>query len=102
MVRPLTTVYVSIGNSDNKLTQERWSQLCHRTFNFLRGEAAHVHGVWFSAPDSPYQNAAICFEIDAEQQAEPIKDVLRQIAELYDQDSIAWAVAETEFVTPRV
>jgi hypothetical protein len=98
MSRPTGVVYVSIGNSDDKLTQAEWSEFCTRTLGFLQGEASRVHAVWYSRPDAPFQNAAICFEVDLEQQEEPIKGVLRQLAAAYDQDSIAWAIAQTEFL----
>ncbi|MGH6657597.1 MAG: hypothetical protein ACRDVE_20620 [Actinocrinis sp.] len=100
MAPPNRTVYVSIGNSDNKLTQAQWAEFCRRTLDFLQGEALAVHGVWYSATDAPYQNAAICFEINAEQQATPIKEVLQRLALAYHQDSIAWATAQTEFLQP--
>jgi hypothetical protein len=94
-----TTVYISIGNSDDGLTQQRWSR-------FIIAVAAEVasmgqlHGSWFSNPAGPWQNACWCVEFATEEQADEAKGVAAGIAAEYGQDSIAWAVAETEFIKP--
>jgi hypothetical protein len=93
------TVYISIGNSDDGLTQQRWSR-------FVIAVAAEVasmgklHGSWFSNPAGPWQNACWCVEFATEEQADEAKGVAAGIATEYGQDSIAWAVAETEFIKP--
>jgi hypothetical protein len=97
--------YVSIGNSDDKLTQAEWS-------NFILDMSAEVaslgkmHGAWFSGPASPYQNACWCIEFggpDAQATANVVaeaKELTAKLARKYRQDSIAWArVAETEFIS---
>ena len=95
----LLTVYASIGNSDDKLTQQQWAEF-HELFNTLvRAAAEHVHGDWHSVPNAPWQNACMCFEVTPEK-AERLKQVLAEAAGEFRQDSIAWAVAETEFVRP--
>lgn len=93
----MITVYVSIGNSDDKLSQAEWADLISDTFDTAAQAAWQVHGTWYSAPHQAYQNACICFEI-SETAAEDLKTMLAQIAADYSQDSIAWAVAETEFI----
>jgi hypothetical protein len=40
-------VYVSIGNSDDKLTQREWSMFCLAVDEAL--SLTPKHGVWFSA-----------------------------------------------------
>lgn len=92
------TVYVSIGNSDDELAQLEWSAYAATFVAAIKHWAGQIHGIWYSVPDSPYQNACACFEIVASQ--EPlVKDVLATTARVYRQDSIAWAVATTEFIT---
>lgn len=96
------TVYVSIGNSDDKLGQLDWSSY----LNDLRVVMEHhvdIHGIWYSAPDSEFQNACMCGTIPAD--ADPtqiLASLRRELAELrnhYQQESIALAVVDrTEFV----
>jgi methionine synthase II (cobalamin-independent) len=96
----VTTVYASIGNSDDKLTQARWADFHHQFAEHIHGYATRVYGDWLSAPASAYQNACIAFEIDADKTDE-LKYFLSVLAADFDQDSIAWAVTgETEFVGP--
>lgn len=92
------TVYACIGNSDDKLTQQRWHEFwCE--FRAVVVTAARVHGEWLSISCAPYQNGCICFEITPEAAA-ILKASLAELASRFGQDSIAWAVAATEFITP--
>ena len=93
------TVYVSVGNSDDKLSQKRWAELLEYVNAAIWAHADQIHGEWFSSPTAPFQNACVCFEI-SEQSAEDLRDFLAAYADRYGQDSIAWAVADkTEFIT---
>lgn len=90
-------IYASIGNSDDKLTQQRWSAFATRFVAEIRQWAHPIHGVWHSLPDSKWQNACVCFEIDPSE-VDHLKQVLSRVGKQFGQDSIAWAVAETEFI----
>lgn len=92
--------YVSIGNSDDKLTQVEWSRFVIDFSAMVVSLASQTHGAWFSHPASPRQNACWCLEFASEAMAQTAKDEARSLAAKYRQDSIAWAVAETEFLTP--
>jgi hypothetical protein len=102
----VTTVYISIGNSDDKLSQADWSSYVldvDRAFEqAVRYEGARVHGRWYSLPTEPWQNACWCAEWheDLAHVVEALKRKLINIASDYRQDSIAWAVAETWFLSP--
>lgn len=96
-------VYVSIGNSDDKLTQAEWARFYSETALLLQRSAKVVHGQWVSEPASAWQNACWCIEVDPMDVGliEFIKAQLIEIAVWARQDSIAWAaVAETEFLRP--
>ena len=95
-------VYISIGNSDDKLSQEHWARFIERVDEVVDGVYATVHGRWYSSPRSPFQNACWCVEfvVDAVATVRRVRRALRQLASDYQQDCIAWAVAETEFLTP--
>lgn len=98
----MSTVYVSVGNSDDKLSQQDWAQFVRTVFRFVANEAHHVHGEWFSVPDSRYQNACICVEFDPDAHLDAVREGLALIAEQYEKDAIAWAVAvSTQMVGPR-
>lgn len=86
----MITVYVSIGNSDDKLPQVEWSSLHSAAEQVIRRAAHRMHGAWVSQSTDPWQNACWCFEI-----AEPawLRGQLRNLALAYQQDSIAWAEA---------
>ncbi len=91
--------YISIGNSDDKLTQQEWHLFFGQTALLLRRHAQTVHGQWASEPASAWQNACWCIEVGAPTTVEFIKAELVGLALLYRQDSIAWAeVKTTEFL----
>lgn len=93
------TVYASIGNSDDKLTQARWSEFHGKFTAAVRSHALQVYGNWVSLSADPWQNACIGFEIGHET-SERLQRDLAELAAEYDQDSIAWAEADTRFITP--
>lgn len=102
----MPTIYVSIGNSDDKLEQHQWSAYCaavNQVFNYsVRYVGSTVHGRWYSLPNEPWQNACWCVEF-ADGMDEVIgqyRAELTRLAATFHQDSIAWAVAETEFLRP--
>lgn len=94
-----STVYVSIGNSDDKLTQARWAEFHDKVTTAVRGLALQIHGDWVSISTSPWQNACICFEIGHET-SERLQRDLAELAAEYGQDAIAWAEANTRFIGP--
>lgn len=100
-------VYISIGNSDDKLSQRQWSgfvgtvQLAlEQTVDLGR---VSVHGSWRSPSDAPWQNACWCVEFPPDQTAvQPLRELLAELAATWQQDSIAWAeVHTTDFIGPR-
>lgn len=106
-------VYVSIGNSDDKLTQAEWAHFYtsvrHLLANDLQPREAEgwgslafsaptIHGRWQSVPSDPWQNACWCVEIE-DHDAPAIQHELKLLAAKFRQDSIAWAeVCDTEFL----
>lgn len=99
-------IYVGIGNSDDKLSQADWASYVEDVAHLIIDSATEVHGAWFSLPHSAYQNACWCFSV-IEDDTEPgnreiyrLRRELRRLAGQYRQDSIAWAVAEPEFLRP--
>ena len=93
----MTTVYVSIGNSDDKLTQEEWAEFWAKVDEVVVEAADRVYGVWQSNPNSRYQNACWAFEIE-EALAQSLADSLNELRLKYHQDEVAWAWADTVFI----
>lgn len=98
-------VYISIGNSDDKLTQAEWAQYFSAVARTIQAphfkgtpQARQVHGQWVSEPASAWQNACWCVEIE-EAGAKDLRFLLIGLAKTFRQDSIAWAeVKDTEFL----
>jgi hypothetical protein len=97
------TAYISIGNSDDKLSQREWAAFIQQVNGLVqRVESIYggkTHGVWASLPYSEYQNACWCIEIEPEV-AKTLKLTLARYAAMFRQDSIAWAEAVTHFIGP--
>jgi hypothetical protein len=106
----MPTIYVCIGNSDDKLSQRKWSKYVDEVSTALLpnlgatgSPVAAIHGCWHSLPDAPWQNACWCVEVvehDETDTVEELQDWLREIAGKYGQDSVAWAEATTTFLRP--
>lgn len=90
-------VYISVGNSDDKLSQVEWSQFVVEMTARVAA-VGHVHGSWASNPVSAYQNACWCVEYRSEDQVTEAREVAAELRDKYRQNSIAWAVADTEFI----
>lgn len=101
-------VCFALGNSDDKLSQQVWSEFvvdAYRMVGEVVKTGAQVHFAGFSAPDVPWQNALWAIEMpaDAPWLIGQLRSALADLAGRYGQDSIAWWTAEkTEFIAPAV
>jgi hypothetical protein len=95
----MTQIYVSIGNSDDKLSQEEWYRFCDDLVTVLGDFADQTYGQWYSLPNAKWQNMVASIEI-ADNFLDDLRDVLRQLAEEYRQDSIALQAGTAEFIAP--
>jgi hypothetical protein len=94
-------IYISIGNSDDKLGQQEWSEFHGNVDMLLRRYAETVHGAWVSESSSPWQNACWCIEVNDKATSIPLKSTLRRYAAAFQQESIAWAEAQDiQFLVP--
>lgn len=93
--------YVSIGNSDDKLSQQQWAAFHLEVGYTLNNAGALFHGEFMSVSTSMFQNACWCIELH-EATAPSLKARLAALTTKYGQDSIAWAEApHTEFLSPQ-
>jgi hypothetical protein len=86
---PAGVAYVSIGNSDDSLSQKRWAQFTASLTAALRMNVEEIHGEWYSAPDAPYQNMCVCIEYLLSDEEE-LKGSIRTLAKAFGQESIVW------------
>ena len=93
----MKTVTICIGNSDNKLTQQEWSNFIERVYVVMCDRSVAVHFSGFSAGDSPWQNVCWVAEV-AKEDIEPLRAELKNVRERFKQDSVAFTAGETEFI----
>jgi hypothetical protein len=99
MGRIMDTAVITIGNSDDKLTQKEWSEFVSDVQDFIMRWAVPIHFHGLSVGSAPWQNA--CWVIDIHllfDQADEIRNQLSFLASTYKQDSIALTIGSTEFV----
>lgn len=90
--------YISIGNSDDKLSQREWSLFCKQLVDEIIDFSLEVHGIWYSESSAQYQNMCICADVDETEAG--LRYMLGVLAAEWRQDSIALTVGETEFIAP--
>lgn len=91
-------VYISIGNSDDHLSQADWAQF----WLDITAEVVsigHTHGAWFSNSVSQWQNACWCVEYATDQDAAEARETAAGIGRKHHQDAITWdVVPRQEFI----
>lgn len=96
----MATVYASVGNSDDKLTQVRWHAFRELVLAAIHNACTRIYGDWVSESGAQWQNACVAFEVEP-QDIDGLKRELSQLATDFGQDSIAWAaVPKTQFIGP--
>lgn len=93
----MTVVYITIGNSDDKLSQAEWAAFQQRTDSIVAPPKTWVYGRWTSLPTSPFQNACWCVRVDP-RDVERMRRELADLALEFRQDAIAWAEATAEMI----
>ncbi|MEV4806787.1 hypothetical protein AB0K18_42905 [Nonomuraea sp. NPDC049421] len=93
------TVYVSIGNSDDKLPQAEWADFVTQVGYLMHKYCRVMHGFWLSPSDWRWQNACWCIEVTPATAAQ-LRAQLSDLCRRFRQDSIAWAEATTDFINP--
>jgi hypothetical protein len=97
----IRTIYISIGNSDDKLTQFDWSGYVNEVGQTIRSLAHKIHFSGMSASTEPWQNAAWVFDIATINREAELGENLAVLAKLYRQESIAWAaLGPVDFIRP--
>lgn len=96
------TIYVAIGNSDDKLTQAQWSEFIRKVNARVDYWSDTMYGAFFSLPDSPRQSATWSIDIEADDQEgrAALMTELQGFAAEFQQDAIAWTEGESKLIAP--
>lgn len=95
----LLSVCVTIGNSDDKLSQLDWSNFTYLVDHHVENTAWEIHFRGFTPSQSRYQTAAWTFTI-RKQETPTLRAGLAMLADKFKQDSIAWMSGPVEFIKP--
>jgi len=91
------TITIQIGNTDNKLTQQEWSDFVGCVSKEITSVDAQVHFFGASAGWLHYQNAAWVIDTSPNESLKLLHSLVK-IRKLYQQDSIAWTEGNTTFI----
>lgn len=100
-------IYITVGNSDDKLSQLDWScftaRIDHAVTEAAKHDGVQVHGRWYSLPTEPWQNACWCvdFAPDLFDAFHKLKAACVAAGKHFRQDSIAWSIAATQLLDTR-
>jgi hypothetical protein len=89
------TITLQIGNSDNKLTQQTWSEFVAQIDMLVQRYSTGMHFAGTSEGGRPWQNACWVFECA---NLALVKEELARLAATYRQDAIAVTAGQTEMV----
>lgn len=91
------TITIQIGNSDDKLSQVKWSEFVSDVENAIHQVADRIH--FFGSPPSVarWQNATWVASV-SEHHIHALKAEIKSIRTYFNQDSAAWTEGETQFI----
>lgn len=93
----MATITIQISNSDDKLSQPEWSNYVKAVRQVIQMRASEIHFFGGSPTWEKWQNVTwiVCV---AEDDIPHLKNELITIREIFNQESIAWMIGNTEFI----
>ena len=92
-------ITVQIGNSDDKLSQQQWSDFAYLTGREIAESSGEIYFSGFSHGGALWQNACWVFSISGDKgNYALLKEKIKEIRKKFNQDSVAWTEGETEFL----
>jgi hypothetical protein len=88
----MTAICIQIGNTDNKLTQQEWSECCRAVRGICESHGS-VHFSGGSPTDAAWQNYCVCVETDTPSY---LRFLIAKRRATHQQESVAWLQGETE------
>lgn len=92
----MKSAVIQFGNSDNKLTQQEWSNFIMA----MRDVTSNIYLTHFegaSFPDKPWQNYCIVLQLE-EYNVDNLILSVQMVREKFQQDSVAMLIGETMFI----
>jgi hypothetical protein len=86
----MKTTIIQLNNSDNVLSQARWSRLCGEIRDTLKTHQALVHFYGFSQPDSFAQKACWIFRCDDDENYNAIKSSVSAFVKAQKSEQTYW------------
>ena len=90
----MTAICIQIGNTDNKLTQQEWSEYCRAIRGICEAHGV-VHFAGGSPTDAAWQNYCVCAETDNHI---ALRMLIAKRRATHHQDAVAWLQGETKYV----
>lgn len=87
-------ISIQIGNTDNALTQQEWSEFCRR-LRAICEEHGTVHFSGGSPTDAPWQNYCVCLNIGT---PTTLASLVTDLRVEFRQDSVAWLQGDVDFI----
>lgn len=85
----MLTVYVSIGNTDDRLSQGRWAMYHMDVAKMMQDYGGQITAEWFSHGTAMWQTA--CWRVEVPGPViEQLKGILAGVARAYD-EAVGWA-----------
>jgi len=96
-MREIKTIVIQLGNSDNNLSQEEWSQFVTYVRDSVDEFCEEIHFDGHSKGDSPYQNACFVGEIYTNK-VDALETRLAGFAMQFRQEAIAVLIGDVYFI----
>lgn len=93
-------VYISVSNTDQRLTLRQWSEFVAETELTVKSFSTSLFLNWCSPPYADRQGAVWAAKIDAVDR-EHLRRELDWLRRKYKQDEIAWAEGSEDFIRSR-
>lgn len=91
----MKTITIQIENSDDKLSQSRWSDFMSEAHSIIGHLCSKIHFFGTSLGNSRWQNACWVVEFN---ELLPLRERLSSLKNRFKQDSIAITEGTTEFI----
>jgi hypothetical protein len=93
----MINVTMQIGNSDDALSQQEWSEFVARMDELVKAVSSAIHFFGTSSGEKPWQNACWAFDMEEHAKEEFVAQAKR-VRIFYQQDSVAIVFGKTEMI----
>lgn len=101
MQRPQETVFVTLENYGDKLSQNLWCHLVLAIREMIHKHAFIMHGHWFTEPSDARQSACWGFQIFTDQgDVEKLRALLTREVGAWGLQRMGWVQTQGEWIEP--